>query len=64
MCNYPNQDLVNVDAFIKFGVNLSICSKDIEPNRLVQSSYRAPVATEFIVKTAKSQICESLPILY
>ena len=30
MCNNPDVDLVNVDAYIKFGENQSICSHDIE----------------------------------
>ena len=29
-CNKPNLDLVNMNAYIKFGENLSICSQDIE----------------------------------
>ena len=30
MFNNPNLDLVNMNAPIKFGENLSICSQDIE----------------------------------
>ena len=30
MCNNPNVDLVNVNAYIKFGEILSICFQDIE----------------------------------
>ena len=30
MCNNPNDDLVNMNAYIKFGEILSICSQDIE----------------------------------
>ena len=30
MCNNPKLDLVNMNAYIKFGEILSICSKDIE----------------------------------
>ena len=30
MCNNPHVDLVNMNAYIKFGENLSICSQDIE----------------------------------
>ena len=30
MCKYPNLDLVNMNACIKFGEDLSICSQDIE----------------------------------
>ena len=30
MCNNPNLDLVNMNAYIKFGENLSIASQDIE----------------------------------
>ena len=29
-CNNPELDLVNRNAYIKFGENLSICSQDIE----------------------------------
>ena len=32
-CNNPNLDLVNNNAFIKFGENLSICTQDIEWKR-------------------------------
>ena len=30
MCNNPNVDLVNMNAYIKFGEILSFCSQDIE----------------------------------
>ena len=30
MCNNPNIYLVNINAYIKFGEILSICSQDIE----------------------------------
>ena len=30
MCNNPNVDLVNLNAYIKFGETLFICSQDIE----------------------------------
>ena len=30
MCNYPNVDLVNMNAYINFGEILVICSQDIE----------------------------------
>ena len=30
MCNTPNQDLVNINAYTKLGKILSICSQDIE----------------------------------
>ena len=30
MCNNPKLDFVNMNAFIKSSVNLSICSQDIE----------------------------------
>ena len=30
MCNNPNLDLVNINAYAKFGQILSICSQDIE----------------------------------
>ena len=29
-CDNPNVDLVNINAYIKFGEILSICSQDIE----------------------------------
>ena len=35
MCNNPNLDLVNMNAYIKFDEDLSVCSHDIE---LKQSS--------------------------
>ena len=37
MCNNPNIDLVNMNAYIKFGENLSICSQDIERNQILAS---------------------------
>ena len=30
MCNKPNIELVNMNAYIKFGEILSICSQDID----------------------------------
>ena len=30
MCNNPNLDLVNMNAYAKFGKNPSSCSQDIE----------------------------------
>ena len=30
MCNNPKLDLINMNAYIKFSENRSICSKDIE----------------------------------
>ena len=33
MCNNPNVDLVNMNAYIMFGEILSICSQDIERKR-------------------------------
>ena len=33
MCNNPKLDLVNINAYIKFGGILSICSEDIEQER-------------------------------
>ena len=33
MCNNPNIDLVNMNAYIKFGEILSSCSQDIERQR-------------------------------
>ena len=30
MCDNPNVDLVNMNAYIQFGKILSICSQDIE----------------------------------
>ena len=32
-CNKPNVDLVNVNAYIKFGENLSTCFQDIDRKR-------------------------------
>ena len=32
-CNTPKLDLVNMNAYIKFGEILSICSQDIEPKQ-------------------------------
>ena len=32
-CNNPKLDLVNMNAYIKFGETLSICSQDIERKR-------------------------------
>ena len=32
-CNNPKLDLVNMNAYIKFGEILSICSQDIERTR-------------------------------
>ena len=33
MCNNPNVDLVNMNAYIKLGEILSICSQDMERKR-------------------------------
>ena len=33
MCNNPKLDLVNINAFLKFGEILSISSQDIEQKR-------------------------------
>ena len=33
MCYNPNVDIVNMNAYIKFGEILSICSQDIEGKR-------------------------------
>ena len=33
MCNNPNLDLVNMNAYIKFGEIVSFCSQDIERKR-------------------------------
>ena len=33
ICNNPNVDLVNMNAYIKFGDILSICTQDIERKR-------------------------------
>ena len=33
MCNNPNVDLFNMNAYIKFGEIVSICSQDIEGKR-------------------------------
>ena len=37
MCQNPNVDLVNLNAYIKFVEILSICSKDIEPKKNLTS---------------------------
>ena len=34
MCNNPKPDHVNMNAYIKFGEILSICSQDIEWKRI------------------------------
>ena len=33
MCNNPNLDVVNINAYAKFGQIPSICSQDIERKR-------------------------------
>ena len=33
ICNDPKLDLVNMNAYIKFGEILSICSQDVERKR-------------------------------
>ena len=33
MCNYPKLDLVNINAYLKFGENMSSSSQDIEQKR-------------------------------
>ena len=33
-CNNPELDLVNTNAYIKFGEILSICSQDIERKKI------------------------------
>ena len=32
-CNNPKLDHINMNAYVNFGENLSICSKDIERKR-------------------------------
>ena len=34
--NNPNLDLVSTNSYIKFGQNLSICSQDIEQNKIFE----------------------------
>ena len=34
-CNYPNDDLVNRKAYLKFGENQLICSRDTEQNEIL-----------------------------
>ena len=34
-CNNPKLVLVTMNAYIKFGENMSICSKDIERNKIM-----------------------------
>ena len=38
MCNNPNLDFVNINAYIKLGKNLSVCSKDIERSKFGHKS--------------------------
>ena len=38
MCNNPELDLVNMNAYIKFGEILSICSQDIERKEILAKS--------------------------
>ena len=41
-CDNPNVDLVNMNAYIKFGELMTICSQDIERKRIFcanQGSY-------------------------
>ena len=35
MCNNPKLDIVNINAYIKFGEHLSICPQDIERKRKI-----------------------------
>ena len=39
MCNNPNLDLVNINAYIKFGKFLSLCSQDFEPKRNFERNF-------------------------
>ena len=32
-CNNPKLDLVNMNAYMKFGENMSVSSQDIEPTQ-------------------------------
>ena len=35
MCNNPNLDLVNINAYMIFGENLSICRKILSGNKIL-----------------------------
>ena len=35
MCNFPNLDLVNINAYAKFGLIPSICSQDTGGNKIL-----------------------------
>ena len=50
MCNNPNVDLVNINAYIKFGKILHIYSQEIERNEI----WRKPRAITLV------QMCEKL----
>ena len=39
ICNNPKLDLVNTNAFIKFGEILSICSQDIERGGIMTDGF-------------------------
>ena len=54
-CNNPNLDLVNMDAYIKFGENLYICSQDIEQKQYFGTNQ----GLELQYKCAKMDVYES-----
>ena len=55
----PNLDLVNVNAFIKNGQILSICSKDFEQKRNSNLSYDVASGSEI---TPCNKICKPLVV--
>ena len=55
MCNNPNVDLVNMNAYIKFGEILSICSQDIELKR----NYGVNQGPKLWYKCAKNDVQQS-----
>ena len=49
MCNYPKLDLVNINAFIKFGENMSNSSQDIEQmNAYIKFGEILPIGSQDI----------------
>ena len=49
MCNNPNVDLVNMNAYIKFDEILSICSQDIERKQKCWPKSRAKTLVQMCV---------------
>ena len=55
-CNNPKQDLVNVDAYTKFGLILSNCIQDIELKRnsdVSQSHYSVKILQKMMGNNPK-----------